>query len=188
MAAHTWSWTKDSILESTDKAIAAHKASLDAIVALPKEQVTFENVAQALSYAKASLSEQAWPLGFLQHVSPDAEVRDGSFTAENRIDDYGNESLMRVDVYEALQAAHKNSGASLQGEDKRLLEKNLLDRKRAGLALPEDKRKELLSLNQQKDKLQSEFSRNASEASGYLLFTKEVRFLALFTRGLLTIW
>lgn len=58
---------------------------------------------------------------------------------------------MRLDVFKARTAAEKNlreSGAweKLSDEQHRLVEKMVLDGKRAGLALPEKEREELMQL------------------------------------------
>ena len=68
---------------------------------------------------------------------------------------------MRIDVFNAKTAAKKNidaSGAQLTTEQKRLVDKMLLDGKRAGLALPEEKRNELTDLKKQLSQTTLEFS------------------------------
>jgi len=51
---------------------------------------------------------------------------------------------MRVDVFQALRNAEKNlDKSSLNPEQSRLVEKMLLEGKRAGLELPEEKREKL---------------------------------------------
>ena len=68
---------------------------------------------------------------------------------------------MRIDVFNAKTAAKKNidaSNATLTTEQKRLVDKMLLDGKRAGLALPEEKRKELTDLKKLLSQTTLEFS------------------------------
>ena len=68
---------------------------------------------------------------------------------------------MRIDVFNAKTAAKKNidaSNAALTTEQKRLVDKMLLDGKRAGLALPEEKRKELTDLKKLLSQTTLEFS------------------------------
>jgi Zn-dependent oligopeptidase len=60
------------------------------------------------------------------------------------LDKYAVEVEMRVDVFRALQNAEKNlDKSSLNPEQRRLVEKMLLEGKRAGLDLPEEKREKL---------------------------------------------
>lgn len=101
------------------------------------------------------------PLAFYQNVSPSKELRDASNDSEALVRDYGVESSMRLDVFKAKQAAEKNikdSGVKLNPEEERLVEKMILDGKRAGLALPEKEREELMKLQKEVSQASLEFS------------------------------
>jgi metallopeptidase MepB len=68
------------------------------------------------------------PLSFYQNVSPSKELRDASNEAEQLVRDYGVESSMRLDVYQAKVAAQKNLKESgewdkLSPEQQRLVDK-----------------------------------------------------------------
>lgn len=68
---------------------------------------------------------------------------------------------MRLDVFKAKQAAEenvKNAGKKLNTEEQRLVEKMILDGTRAGLALPEDKREKLSTLQKEVSQVSLEFS------------------------------
>jgi Zn-dependent oligopeptidase len=61
---------------------------------------------------------------------------------------------MRLDVFQAKVAAEKNikdagEWETLSPEERRLVEKMILDGKRAGLALPEKERNELMRLKKE---------------------------------------
>lgn len=61
-------------------------------------------------------------------MSPSKELRDASNEAEVLVRDYGVESSMRLDVFQAKASAEKNIKASgqwdkLSAEDQRLVEK-----------------------------------------------------------------
>lgn len=63
--------------------------------------------------------------------------------------DYAVESSMRLDVYRAEQDAQRNietSKTTLNAEERRSVEKMILDGKRSGLVLPQEKRKVLEKL------------------------------------------
>jgi len=101
------------------------------------------------------------PLLFYQNVSTSKELRDAANAAEVLLREYGIEMSMRLDVYLAKVNAEKSikaSGRKLNPEEERLVEKLLLDGKRAGLNLPEKERKEL-------EKLQKELSQTCVEFS-----------------------
>lgn len=88
--------------------------------------------------------------------------------------DFGIESNMRKDIYEALQHAQQNTPANtLDAPSQRLLDRLLRDRRRSGLALPEDKQTKFKDLKTQISNLCIEFRKNCDEEKGYLLFTKE---------------
>lgn len=68
---------------------------------------------------------------------------------------------MRIDVFRAKQAAQANitkSGKVLTPEEQRLVDKMILDGKRAGLALPEDEREKLMKLKKELSQTCLEFS------------------------------
>jgi Zn-dependent oligopeptidase len=101
------------------------------------------------------------PLIFYQNVSTSKELRDASNAAEVLRREYGIEMSMRVDVYQAKVNAEKNikaSGRKLNPEEERLVEKLVLDGKRAGLDLPEEERKELEKLKKELSQTCVEFS------------------------------
>ena len=105
-----------------------------------------------------SLSE---PLVFYQNVATSKELRDAANAAEVLLRDYGIEMSMRLDVYQAKINAEKNikaSGRKLDPEEARLVEKSILDGKRAGLDLPDEDRKELEKLKKELSQICVEFS------------------------------
>lgn len=107
------------------------------------------------------METQTEPLLFYQNVSTSKELRDAANAAEVVLREYGIEMSMRVDVYQAKVNAEKNikaSGRKLNPEEERLVEKLILDGKRAGLDLPDKERKEL-------EKLQKELSQTCVEFS-----------------------
>lgn len=68
---------------------------------------------------------------------------------------------MRLDVFRAKQAAEKNikdSGKKLTPEEQRLVEKSIQDGTRAGLALPDEKREQLMKLQKELSSTCLEFS------------------------------
>jgi Zn-dependent oligopeptidase len=101
------------------------------------------------------------PLAFYQNVSPSKELRDASNEAEQLVLDFGVESSMRIDVFNAKVAAQKNieaSGKKLNPEEQRLVEKMIQDGTRAGLALPEADRERLTVWKKELSQVCLEFS------------------------------
>ncbi len=116
-----------------------------------------------LAESETHFDSVAEPLSFYQNVSPSKELRDASNEAESLVRDFGVESSMRLDVFEAKVAAEKHLKESgdwekLSAEEKRLVDKMILDGKRAGLALPEKERTELTTLKKELSQICLEFS------------------------------
>ncbi|CAE6466814.1 unnamed protein product [Rhizoctonia solani] len=152
-----WDHTPDTVLSDTKEAIARSRSLQDAVAALPEVDCNFTSVFVTLALDEAHLSIATSPLCFYQNVSTDAKLRDASTEAKKLLHDFGIESSMRVDVYNALLNAQKM----------------ILDGKRAGLALPEDKREELKKLKKELSVICTDFGRNFNEEKGTIAFTRE---------------
>jgi Zn-dependent oligopeptidase len=133
-------------------------------VSLRSHLLLYLNASQlALAQAEAAFAAVSEPLSFYQNVSPDKALRDASNEADVQVSAYGVESSMRKDVYDAKVAAKANMDASgeyarLDGEQRRLVDKMLMDGRRAGLALPEEERAELAALRKDLSAACLEFS------------------------------
>jgi metallopeptidase MepB len=175
----TWQHTVQDIDRLTTDALAKDKQVTDDIVQVPEDKLDFDSVFLALANAEAAFDIAIEPLGFYQNVSTNKALRDASTKSEERTRKYANEASMREDVYKAKATAAANlrkTGAwdALSAEQKRLVDKMLLDGKRAGLALEKKEDKELLK--RLKDDLSDvclKFTQNFNEESGRIAFTRE---------------
>jgi hypothetical protein len=141
-----WDHSPSSIESITASSIDRSRALLDEVAALSPAECNFNTVFRRLADDETSLETITGPLQFYQYVSTDEGVRDAANAAEVRLNEFGIESSMRVDVFKALKAAKENidkSGKKLGAEEERLVVKMLLDGKRNGLDLPEETRNEL---------------------------------------------
>lgn len=116
-----------------------------------------------LATADAQFDIAVEPLAFYQNVATSKELRDASTNAEQLQRDFAVEESMRLDVFQAKIAAEKNlreSGAfeKLTKEQQRLVEKMVLDDKRAGLALPQQERESLMALKKELSQVTVEFT------------------------------
>ncbi|KAG8998057.1 hypothetical protein FRB94_007252 [Tulasnella sp. JGI-2019a] len=169
-----WKDQPAAVLDKTHDLIKKSRALQDTIAALDPKNCNFDTVFKELSLHEADVDNQSEPLSFYQNVSPDEKLRDASNDAEKLLRDFGIESSMRVDVYNSLKNAEKNiqeSGQKLTPEQQRLVDKMILDGKRAGLDLPEDKRAELMQLKKQLSQTCLEFSKNYNEEKGTISLT-----------------
>ncbi|SCV74837.1 BQ2448_7866 [Microbotryum intermedium] len=115
-------------------------------------------------------------LSFLPIRAASRRTTDLGRSAPPQKKDFALEAMTRIDVYQALlhtQANLNKRNIHLEPEEQRLLDKMILDRKRAGLGLPEDNRTELLKLRQKIMALEVDFQKACNEENGALYFTKE---------------
>jgi metallopeptidase MepB len=174
----SWDHSPQDIKDLTAVLIAKDRALLDKVGSLKPEECNFESVFLALAEGEDTFDSIAGPLSFYQNVSPSKELRDASNEAEMQIRDFGVESSMRLDVYQAKADAERNIKASgdwekLSLEEQRLVDKMILDGTRAGLALPEKEREELKKIKQELSQLCLEFSKNFNEENAVITFTAE---------------
>uniref|UniRef100_A0A0K3C5I1 BY PROTMAP: gi/342319282/gb/EGU11231.1/ Metallopeptidase MepB [Rhodotorula glutinis ATCC 204091] n=2 Tax=Rhodotorula toruloides TaxID=5286 RepID=A0A0K3C5I1_RHOTO len=170
------SYEASRISSLVDSTLADANTFLDSLVAVPKEQRTFESIVRPLAIKMGEVDREIEPGLFMQYVHPSKEIRDASVEADKKAQEWSLEMLTRLDIYEALldaQAHTEKEGVKLNDEEKRLLERLVLERKRNGLGLSAEKRKEYLELKKKIMGLEIEFQRACNEENGFLLFTKE---------------
>ncbi|KAJ7147482.1 metallopeptidase MepB [Mycena crocata] len=171
-----WTHTPEDVARLTKEAITKHRAVEDKIGALKDSECTYESL--ALEAAETEFETVNEPLGFYQNVSPSKQLRDASTEADSLVRDYGVESSMRLDVFQAKLAAEQNIKASglwekLSSEEQRLVDKMILEGQRSGLGLPENERNTLTILQKELSQVCLEFDKNFNEENGVVSFTKE---------------
>lgn len=157
-----------TIKAQVDQGIEATRQVYNAVAALSEADCTFESVVRPIAWRMAREAIETEPALFVQYVSTDAQVRDASVEADKAMQDFSLDSLTRIDVYKALRAAEahtKKNNVSLNAEEQRLLDRMILDRTRAGLGLPDDKREELLAVQKEIMSLEVDFQKNCNEVS-----------------------
>lgn len=135
--------TPERIPTLTDETLRDYDAFLDTLAALPASERTFHSVAESIALRSAEVDRTLEPALFLQYVATDAAVRDASVEADKRVQAWQVDMIGREDVYEALLDAQKHvesHGVRLNPEEKRLLDRMVLERKRNGLGLDKTKR------------------------------------------------
>ncbi|KAL0947842.1 hypothetical protein HGRIS_013904 [Hohenbuehelia grisea] len=176
--APSWNHTGEDIIRIARETIAEDKKSVDEVGALAPRDCNFTSVFLRLAHIEARTSAITGPLTFYHNVSPSKQVRKASNKIGTLLGEYGVEQDMRMDLFEAKLNAEKNMKASgefekLTPEDKRLVEKMLLEDKRAGLALPEQSRANLVKLRKELTQISLDFNNNLNEENGVVSFTQE---------------
>ncbi|KAF8905938.1 metallopeptidase MepB [Gymnopilus junonius] len=172
----SWNHDAQDLSRLTKQAIQVYTGTMDHVGALDPKDCNFQSL--ALESAHAQFTDLTEQLNFYQNVSPSQELRDASSEAESLVDDFKVEASMRLDVFTAKVQAEENIKKSgewggLSPEEKRLVERMVLDGKRVGLALPDEKRAELATLKKELSQVCSEFRKNCNEENGSISFTEE---------------
>ncbi|GAA5981288.1 hypothetical protein JCM11641_005633 [Rhodosporidiobolus odoratus] len=172
-----WATFTPSIISSTTAAtIKTSTALLDSLAAVPKDQRTFESVVRPYALRMGEADKELEPLLFMSYVSTDKEVRDAALEADKQVNEWSLDATTRVDVYEALLDAEQHTQENkvqLSAEQKRLMDRLILERKRNGLGLSEEKRKEYLDIKKAIVNKETDFQQVCNEENGFLLFTRE---------------
>ncbi|MFA6315990.1 MAG: hypothetical protein WC943_01115, partial [Elusimicrobiota bacterium] len=150
-------------------AVAKAKARLEALASRPAAERTFENTVMEFDRIQDDLGNELVAHTFLQHVSPDEDVRNASRGCEAGLDKFLIDIWSREDIYAAIdgfaskarglagedavhpggRASRRPSGKALAGEDAKLLKKTLDGFRRSGMALPPVERARLKVLKGQ---------------------------------------
>lgn len=164
--------TSEELQSRYDAAIDEANRAIDAIVAVPDGQRTYENTILAIDDMNARLDAAIGMLLFMAYVHPDPDMRDVSRKAYQ---DYSNWYVMlgkRPDLYEAVQS-FGSTDPSLEGEHARLLEYTLRDYRRAGMELTPEVRSELIEVEKEINRLSIEFDKNISADETVVFVTRD---------------
>ncbi len=151
--------------------IAAGKAAVAAIVAVPAAQRSFATVVLPLENVSADLNDDLMVETLLSSTSTLRPVRDASFACENDVSDFLSEATARPDLYAALAAAQA-SGTASDAAQRKLTDVWLVALKRAGAALSASDRTTFVALSQRLSKLQNEYSANLGNDKGTVEVTQ----------------
>jgi thimet oligopeptidase len=161
------------ISDITKQIIAESKTIQDKVGALPENGRTFESVVLPLAHDEGVFGTQENTVTFPQYVYTDGDARNAASEAEQQISDFGIESGMRKDVYQALRTVQEKEGDKLKPDEHRLLSRMIRDFERNGLALDEEKQQKVKELKQRLSKLCIDFNKNLVEDKTQVLFTAD---------------
>ncbi|HJT80744.1 MAG TPA: M3 family metallopeptidase [Chthoniobacterales bacterium] len=166
-----WEQTPEAIKTAMADAIAKANNRLDEIARQDLKKATFKSTISALDDLTWEASLTANRAAVIQHTNKDEAMRNAGEAAYKEYQDWAVGLEYREDVYQAVKA-FADTKPSLTGEDKKLFDETLRDYRRAGLALPPDKRKEVEDLRKQVAKLATDFESNVVKTQVPVIFTK----------------
>lgn len=166
-----WQQTPDAVEAAARDAIKKANAALDAIGKLDPKKVTFQNTVVALDTLGYEANNVANMATIIKEAHTDPKMRAAAENAVKTLNDWFVGIDYREDVYKSIKA-FADTHPQLTGEDKKLLDETMRDYRRAGLALPPQKRKEVEQLRKQLAKLGTDFDTNIANAKQPVVFTK----------------
>ncbi len=171
LALPQWEQTPDAVKAAMEAAIKDANARLDEIGQLAPDKVTFQNTIVALDDIAWQATLVANRATVIKESNTDAAMREAGENAVKAYQDWAVGVDYREDVYKNVQAFAKTN-PKLAGEDLKLLQDTLRDYRRAGLALPPEKRKEVEDLRKKLAGKSTDFLANVTAAQGPIVFTK----------------
>jgi len=166
-----WPQTPEAVETSAKEAIKRGNAALDAIGKLDPKKVTFQNTVVALDDLAYEANNVGNKATIIKQANTDPKMRAAAEKAVKAMNDWFVGIDYREDVYKSIKA-FAETNPQLTGEDKKLLDETMRDYRRAGLALPPEKRKEVEQLRKQLAKLGTDFETNIANAKRPVVFTK----------------
>jgi Zn-dependent oligopeptidase len=166
-----WPQTPEAVEISAKEAIKKGNAALDAIGRLDRKKVTFQNTVVALDDLAYEANNVGNKATIIKQANTDPKMRAAAEKAVKAMNDWFVGIDYREDVYKSIKA-FAETNPQLTGEDKKLLDETMRDYRRAGLALPPEKRKEVEQLRKQLAKLGTDFGTNIANAKRPVVFTK----------------
>ncbi len=166
-----WEQTPEAVDAMTKNAIATANKALDQIGAQDLSKVTFKSTIVALDDLTYQAGNAANKAVIIKESNTNEKMRSGAENAVKEFQDWAVGIDYREDVYKTLKA-FADTKPKLSGEDKKLFDETMRDYRRAGLALPPEKRKEVEQLRKELAKLGTDFDTNIVNAKAPLVFTK----------------
>lgn len=154
----------------TKELIANSQVNLETIYAIPAEKRNFSNTLAAYDDILNDLSNVASVEFLLFCTSPNEVLRQVCNENSQKIQQFSSELVLDAQLYEAVkQYADTEEAKSLQGYQQKMLQEVLRDFQQNGLALPEEQQTILKDLQSQLIALSSEFQKNTSEITDFLI-------------------
>lgn len=166
-----WEQTPQEVDAMMKSAIDKANKALDEIGKQDPKAVTFKSTVVALDDIGYEASLAANRAEIIHQTNKDEAMRTAGENAVKVFQDWAVGVDYREDVYKAMKAFAATK-PKLSGEDKKLFDETMRDYRRAGLDLPNDKRKEVEDLRKQLAKLGTDFESNIVNAKAPVVFTK----------------
>ncbi|HYD83472.1 MAG TPA: M3 family metallopeptidase, partial [Opitutus sp.] len=168
----TYPETVEKVRAMSDRVLNEADAALARLAALAPDALTFENTFAAYDAIAGDVSSFAGQIETVAETHPTQEMRDTAREMSVRIQEWGIALDYREDIYRALKA-FADTNPKLDAQEQRLMDFELRNYRRAGLALPAEQRAAVEQLRKQLSALEQEFSVNINQARAPLDFSAD---------------
>jgi len=166
-----WQAGPEQIAADCEAARRRADSQLQSVTAMSEPSHTFSNTPQAVEAAIDDFYDATSGDAFVKDVAVSSSTRQAARDCQTLIDKFVLDVFNREDLYNAVKT-YADRKESLAGEDKKLLDKELLDFKRNGLMLPEEKRYQVKKIKERLVEIQQEFAKNLDDVKDSLLLTR----------------
>ncbi|MDQ3117540.1 MAG: Zn-dependent oligopeptidase [Verrucomicrobiota bacterium] len=166
-----WPKTPIEVQGEVNTAIAKANAALDLIGKQDLAKASFQSTVVALDNIQNEAQIAVAKAVVIQQTNQDPAMREAAEKSVKVFQDWAVGVDYREDVYKAVKA-FADTKPKLEGEDALLLDHALRDYRRAGLALPPDKRAEVEKLRKELAQLETDFQANIVAVKAPVVFTK----------------
>ena len=166
-----WPKTPLEVEGEINSAISKANAALDVIGKQDLSKVSSQSTVVALDNIQNDAQTAAQKIVVIQQTNQESAMRDAAEKAIKTFQDWAVGVDYREDVYKAVKA-FADTNPKLEGEDALLLQHTMRDYRRAGLALPPEKRAEVEKLRKELAQLETDFQANIVAVKAPVVFTK----------------
>ncbi len=132
---------------------------------LAQENKTYSNFVRELEMMDEYLGQFFTPLSHLNSVNNSDENQEVYTASLPIITEYSTKLSQNIDIYKAYKEIEKNEAGSLNDEQKRVIELNILNFELSGAHLDEKTKQRLQEINIRKSELSNDFSQNLLDAT-----------------------
>ena len=169
--------TPEQITAACEEAVRQCDAAIERIIATAAVERTFDNTFVALEAAVDHVMQVEGTHGFMAYVAEDDALRETARDWEQRLGKYAVDLGFREDLYSAIKEYGETAeAAALNGDEKRLLDRTMLDYKRNGFDLEPEGRARVRELMNRLVELGTDFRKAIDTWDDGIVATREEPF------------
>jgi len=153
----------DNFIQELNTRLDANNKKVEELLSI--EEKTYANFVKPLEMMDEYLDHFFTPLSHLNSVNNSEKTQEIYTQSLPIITEYSTKLSQNIDIYKAYKEIQKNESDSLNDEQNRVLELNILGFELSGAHLDDDTKKRLQEINIKKSELSNNFSQNLLDAT-----------------------